>query len=797
MNSSRVTIRKASATSGSGSVVPRQPAGQSPWRHVPALVAAVLVCPAGAFAQDESSAQTVPSHEAPSEGALQEVVVTAQRRSESLQHAALSVTAVTPDELTKASVTSAADLTAVVPALQASNQSGYSAMYIRGIGSYSGNPYSEPAVAFNFDGVYVARANAVNGQFFDLERVEVLKGPQGTLYGRNATGGAVNLITHPAELGAFDGYVSAQYGNYNEILASGALNAPLGDKTAVRLAFQTEDHDGYMQDGTDDAKNRSARLSLRSEPTSDLSVNIVMDYSNLGGRGTGAAIMPLGTTPVRGGLGDPAAVAYYSSAAANSFIFPGAITPVPEYLSSLGTRIWGAMSNIELRTGVGTLTIVPAYREMNADNFLTTIGSFDWDRTRQQQVSIEARLASDNTGPFRYLVGAYYFDEHSDFDLAFDSQFIGVISEQGILSSKSPAAFTQLSYAITDAFRLTAGARYTEERKSLDGGHGVSPPAVFTSGPGLNPLNILPTPPEIIVDAARKFTSTTWKGGLEWDVAPQSLLYANVGTGFKAGGFFFAEENNSFKPEHVTSYTLGSKNRFFNDHLQLNAEAFLLKYRDQQFAHLGFVPGVAGPVSGYPTENVGRSTIKGAEVELQWLPIKGSLFGLNVQYVNSRYDQFTYQVPDISGLLRLPPGAISTNSGCPATLSGATYTVNCTGFQLLQTPTWTFNGTLQQSFGLSNGATLVAELRARYETSRWASDTFLPVSRIGGNANTDASLAYNSVDGHWSVTGYVDNIANRNIPGNVWANDVYPVFPLVTATLRPPRTFGVRGRYDF
>jgi iron complex outermembrane receptor protein len=310
-------------------------------------------------------------------------------------------------------------------------------------------------------------------------------------------------------------------------------------------------------------------------------------------------------------------------------------------------------------------------------------------------------------------------------------------------------------------------------------------------------LNSVPTAPEIVVDAARTFTSTTWKGGIEWDVAPESLLYANVGTGFKAGGFFFSEQNNSFQPEHVTSYTLGSKNRFFDDRLQLNAEAFLLKYRDQQFAHLGFVPGVDGPVSGYPTENVGRSTIKGVEADIQWLPVRTTLLGANVQYAHSNYDQFDYQVPDISGLLGLPPGSISTTSGCPATLAGAFYRVNCTENQLLQTPTWTASANIRQTFNLSDGSALIADLHSRYETSRWASDTFLPVSRIGGNAVTDASLAFDAADGHWSVTAYVNNIANRRIPGNVWANDAYPIFPLVTGTLRPPRTYGVRGKFSF
>jgi len=128
-------------------------------------------------------------------------------------------------------------------------------------------------------------------------------------------------------VGTFGGYFGGQYGNYNEILATGALNAPLGDSTAVRLSFQTENHDGYMHDGTDDAKNRAVRLSLRSEPDLRSVGQSRRRLFQARGRGTGTAIMPLGTTPARGGLGDPAAVAYYNNAAANFFVFPGCDYP--------------------------------------------------------------------------------------------------------------------------------------------------------------------------------------------------------------------------------------------------------------------------------------------------------------------------------------------------------------------------------------------------------------------------------------------------------------------------------------
>src|SRR5216683_7385720 len=146
-----------------------------------------------------------PASAAAGSAGLEEIVVTAQRRSENLQHAAISVTAISSDRLESESVTTAANLTELVLSLQASNQASYTVFYIRGIGSDVYNPYSEPAVAFNFDGVYIARPTAVNGQFFDVERVEVLNGPQGTLYGRNATGGAINLIPKSPDLGRFGG----------------------------------------------------------------------------------------------------------------------------------------------------------------------------------------------------------------------------------------------------------------------------------------------------------------------------------------------------------------------------------------------------------------------------------------------------------------------------------------------------------------------------------------------------------------------------------------------------------------
>ena len=730
---------------------------------------------------------------------LEDIVVTAQRRSENAQHAAISVTTVSADQLAKASITTAADLTVAVPALQASNQSAFTAFFIRGIGSFAYNAYAEPAVAFNLNGVYISRLNAVNGQFYDLERVEVLKGPQGTLYGRNATGGAINVIARRPDLGKFNGYVSAQYGNYDELLTTGAINVPLGENGGLRAAFQTEDHDGYMRDGTDDAKNRSFRISMRSQLTPDIGVNIVGDYTKIGGKGGGAVLLPFGTggAPVRGGLGSPEVTAFYNASILNTIIFPGAITPLPQYLAHMDVKTGGVMAEVTAKTPIGTLTVLPAYRELSTDDFTTTTAFWVWDRTKQHQTSLEARLASYDDKPLRYLVGGYYFNEKANFNVIGDAQFNGPAHTPGNLSTETAAAFSQLTYAFTPALRLTGGARYSWEHKIFEAVSGSGAPVVLTGGLNLNPLVL--TPPVIVVstNTARTFRSTTWKVGVEFDIRPRSLLYANVGTGFKAGGFFLSSTRNSYDPEKVTSYVIGSKNRFFSNALQINAEAYLLKYRNQQLAHLGSIDTDVGPRPGFPTENVGRSTIYGAEVEAQYLLTETTRFSLQANYVHARYDSFVYQSPDLSVLIGAPAGAIPASTTCPTTLSGGSYTIDCSHYKMYQVPTWTLSGSIQKTFELENGGSVVAEIRSRYESGRWLSESFLPETYSGGNTLTSVNLTYNAPNNRWSVTGYVNNIENKDVVSNAILADTHPFFPAVAGTLRPPRTYGVRAQVNF
>ena len=237
-------------------------------------------------------------------GGLEEIIVTAQRREESLQRAAIPVSAVSGDELINASVSDTENLSKLVPSLVIQPAGGSTMnMYLRGVGTLQGNAFGENPVAFNVDGVYIARPTGPVGTFYDLERIEVVKGPQGTLYGRNATGGAVNVLPKRPELGEFSGDVNVEYGNYDALKGSGSLNAPLGESWALRIAGQAVDRSGYLSDDYADEVGEAARVSLLFEPSSTFSTVLVADYFHQGGAGNGSVLMPgLGVSRLLSGL---------------------------------------------------------------------------------------------------------------------------------------------------------------------------------------------------------------------------------------------------------------------------------------------------------------------------------------------------------------------------------------------------------------------------------------------------------------------------------------------------------------
>lgn len=274
-------------------------------RLILATASVLAIAAAPAYAQTAPVNEGTPADNAPQgavaspvtqpESGIQDIIVTAQRTSQSAQKAPLPISVVLPADLTRQNVTRAEDLSRVVPALVAANNGGATtSFFLRGVGNFTANAYSDPAVAFNYDGVYIGRPSNTQGLFYDLQRVEVLKGPQGTLYGRNATGGAINVIPNRPKIGETSGEVQASYGNYDAVQAQGAINLPLGDSAAFRLSGTYNRHSGYLSDGTSNQRIFGVRGQLLVDITPDLTTRFAADYAHDGGTGTGGFLY--GTT---------------------------------------------------------------------------------------------------------------------------------------------------------------------------------------------------------------------------------------------------------------------------------------------------------------------------------------------------------------------------------------------------------------------------------------------------------------------------------------------------------------------
>ncbi len=789
------------------------------------------------------------------------IVVTAQRREESLQDAAIPIVAATGEQLAQAGVRDVTGLNKIAPSLNVVNQAGSAtSFFIRGVGNFNNNNLSDPAVAFNFDGVYVGRPSAT-AAFLDVERVEVLKGPQGTLYGRNATGGAINVIPVRPQLGEFGGFVQAGYGNYDSYDLTAAINAPLGDNVAVRLAGVINGHDPYFEDGTSDAENLALRGQIYAELSPAFNVRMLAEYSTRGGTGPGANILgayqltpniflpagvpttipnwthtsaPTNVAEPFSGLYTPESLAYFAQ-------FRGAplfSTSTPPLFPSVDDEIWGVNAEFNLDVGNATITVIPAYRSQELHN-VYSVGVFQGalqDETAEQ-FSIEARVAG-SVGMFDYVSGLFYYDE--------DTTFRGSFNQYGLqntprseASTESWAAFARVVANITNQFRVVGGIRYTDDQKTIDASQlsltavclttptpncstipsipvrftieesiAAINPALFVSGN--TPLNVpfgVPVPYFVtpaqraimirgntVVQDETSFDRVTWRGALEYDITPDNLVYASYESGFRSGGFNISFGRETYGPEFLDAYTLGSKNVFFDGVFQLNIEGFIWKYRGQQLSHLGldFNGG-----NSFFTENIGRSTLQGVDIDFGVSPTSTTTITGSAQYLDAQNDDFVYNEPNQNAAGA--PQIITPITGCPFsnstvnTVRGplATFAIDCSGQRPLNAPKWTLNLGLEQVIEVQDFE-LVVNVDGQYRSSRELSFNQLPTSQSGEDITLDASLTLRSVD-DWFVSLYVRNLTDED----VLTSYQFGTNNVASGSYQPPRTFGVRAGLDF
>ena len=726
----------------------------------------------------------------PDQTGIAEIVVTAERREQSLQRAPLTIQVVQGADLAKAGVTDTLGLQRVTTGVQIGANGANTQVFVRGVGSFSAGLLTSPGVAFNVDGVYVNQTFGTNGNFYDLARVEVLKGPQGTLYGRNATGGAINLITNAPVFEKTTMDLSLEGGNYQYVRATGAVNLPIGDTAAVRGAFNVVNRKGYLSDGQDDDIEQSGRVRFKWQADPNVTIQLSGDYSHFGGQGGDYVYLPRrpGASPYESQTTSAANAYAASFGPAGPLLLPAR----PDIQQN--TSLYNVSGQLDWKLPFATLTLLPAYRHMDVDfgvHFNTRLQT----SAGVDQTTMEARLGNSSKA-LTWVIGGYYFHENLDSltQIRTTLPFVDLVNSDTVADPRSTsyAAFGQATLSLTSHLRAIGGIRYTHEHKtvfdqSTDASTGI---------PGTG------------VSGAQNFSNVSFKAGGEFDLGPRSLLYATYSTGYKSGGFSQGVSPTftaiTFGPERLRAVEVGSKNRFFDNRLQVNVSGFYWKYRSIQDSRPAF--DGAGNLN-LITFNSGNATLYGASVDIVARVTRHDAVSLSGEYTHARYDSFAYTTPAPLFNPASTGCRVSGPFGPGATLPGMAggsdtntsfvpvFYNNCAGFQVARVPKFSANADLAHDFDLQSGAKITLDANVNYSRARGLTSVYIPAARDGGYAIVNADLSFTTPDDRLSVGLFVRNLTKTVYYTGAIESGVQA--GLVAANIGAPRTFGARLTYKF
>ena len=587
---------------------------------------------------------------------VEEVVVTAQRRAETLQKVPISITALSGEQAQQLNLTKASDLSGISPGVFAVGSRGDAnpVFAIRGIGLNDTFANNNPTVGVYLDDIVQPFTPLLGFPVFDLERIEVLKGPQGTLYGRNTTGGAINFISK-APSQQFDAYATASYGRFGRTDIEGAIGGGVTDTLALRFAGKvTEQSDGWQTNALTgekigDKDVKAARLMALWTPTEDLEVllkaSVLEDRSDTQLREHVGYYAP-GGGPCSGflqGVRD-------EGNCVNSL---GYFDPTSDRRTVEASEVYGhvadtssrdVMLNVKYDMGMATLTSVTGYIDFERSSGDDSDGSalvlldslFNDDI---EAFSQELRLASNGDGPFSWMVGGYYSWDKlgSDIHQALDDHFFRTrVSIDALQKTTSYALFSQVQYELTDRLRLTGGARYTEEKKIFKYDALDTDPFGTSAG--------LPTPVAGIDDTLREDV-VTGKIGLDFDLTDDVMLYTSVSKGFKSGGYksaiaFNSAELEPFVGENLYAYELGAKTSWLGGKLQLNSALYYYDYQDFQ----AFVTEIRSGINVIVLNNAGDAEVYGLEADLTARPTDRLLVRLSANAMKTEITKINPEV---------------------------------------------------------------------------------------------------------------------------------------------------------
>ncbi len=773
------------------------------------LAAAALPALAGA-----ALAQTAPAEE--SSGPLvEEIIVTAEKREVSLQDTPVAVTALGQATLDRLQVTDLRSLVSLVPGLQIGQSSNQAAVdvAIRGIVSTNRSEVGDPAVAFHVDGIYSPRPQGATALLYDVERVEVLRGPQGTLFGRNANAGVVNVITAKPDARGTSGSLDVTAGNYDLFRLKGHLNLPLAETLAVRVAGYVEKRDGFIDfapgsqvppgaDKYDNADRYSGRVSALWTPVENFSLHVAAERFSDQGAGT----VPVSINPLPGlGLRDAVIDSPGVLDQVNDSIRLRADYEPADWFSVSYLFGYAHMTRQNVNDNDVGYALDPALRALPRP---PVSPAFAEERRFQRGVfdsqQHELQIKSTNAEVLDWLVGAFYYREKNDirFDIDFRDD-TGTIPGQFDVNDRrdaqtfiqpdrdlsSYAFFTQETWHVTDDWRLSGGVRYTRDSKKDTGGRNYvcnrnnSTPATG----GINVINV-PTSqiPSLCVvtarnDADKKWSRVTWMGRVEHDLNDDVMAYAMVNTGFKSG--VIQDGGSAADPETVTNYELGAKLTLLGGAMTLNNVAFYSDYKDILRANT--VIGANG-IQQLVTVNATKASIYGLETELNWRVTEADRLQVSAAYLNAEYDNFP---------------TVDTNIFTAGNPNGA---INLKGNKLPFAPTFSITAVYEHFFDLPNGGAIVPRIQSKYQSKMYLTDFNRATDRQGSFTRTDLSLRYESPD-DWVIEAFVQNVEDEDVKNNVdirgqqpASTGTVPGFPGVTrAFYDAPRTWGVRAAYRF
>jgi iron complex outermembrane receptor protein len=630
-----------------------------------------LAAPVAAFAQDAPAAQSVSD-----DAGVQDIVVTAQRREERLQDTPVSVTALSAAALESRSIANLSDMSNFAPNLElhptnrpAGGGSAF-AGYIRGVGTGDFQFPTDPGIGLYVDDVYIARSMGGLLSLADISRVEVLKGPQGTLYGRNTIGGAINVVTtSPITSGDATGMVRLRTGSFGRLDGTATINAPLiqdtlGAKLSVSYLTNRGYGERYLSNERYSSENRFiVRGGIKWNVAPGVELKINGDYTRQRQMPTGGIMMafvPSGPTVAKIARFNQYAAPYLNASLGlpvGSIVDGRWISTNPYRNYALGNQqddadIGGvsAVLSVEITPDI-TLKSITAWRTIDA------LVEVDGDQTpynlqqsrtsmRDNQYSQELQLAGTAFGGrLNFLLGAYAFREKGDSTLltrSFEGIYEALIAA-GLpvtpadtsntfttfgMTAESYALFTQETLKLTDTLSFTAGGRLNHDRK------------FYSTSVTRTQNNTVAVP---LSSAVADWTSFTPKLGIDWKPTRDMLLYASWSQGFKSGGFGASTVASTptprYDPEKLTSYEIGAKTAWLDNRLIVNAAAFYSEYRDIQLTVQGVDPVTNANLR--TTRNAGGSNIKGFELEVIAVPTRGLNFNLGAGYVDAKFDMLT------------------------------------------------------------------------------------------------------------------------------------------------------------